>query len=169
MDAGVRAALAASSLAHLPVPATRRLLTQARLLRIPAGSVTHREGETAQRLELVVDGLVRVFVTAPDGWTTTVRSCRRGALIGAVSLYATGFHMPAGIQAVVDADVLRMSPDVVRRAAAEDPRVADALLRELADRALGLVHEITGVRPSSPAAGVWTTSAPPSVSDATSS
>ncbi|MBB3085399.1 Crp/Fnr family transcriptional regulator [Geodermatophilus sabuli] len=144
MDAGLRAALAASSLAPLPVPVAQRLLTGARLVRIPAGSVTHREGETAEHLELVVDGLVRAFVTAPDGRTMTVRYCRRGALIGAVSLYATGFSMPAGIQAVVDADVLRMSPDVVRRAAAEDPRVADALLRELADRALGFIHEITG-------------------------
>jgi FAD/FMN-containing dehydrogenase len=32
-----------------------------------------------------------------------VRYYRRGALIGAVSLYATGFRMPAGIHAVVDA------------------------------------------------------------------
>jgi CRP/FNR family transcriptional regulator, cyclic AMP receptor protein len=29
--------------------------------------VTHREGEATEHLELVVVGLVRVFVTAPDG------------------------------------------------------------------------------------------------------
>lgn len=144
MDDGVRAALAASSLTRLPVPATQRLLTRARLVRIPAGSVTHREGETAEHLELVVGGLVRAFVTAPDGRTLTMRYCRQGALIGAVSMYATGFRMPAGIQAVVDAELLRLSPDVVRRTAAADPRVADALLRELADRALSYIHEITG-------------------------
>jgi CRP/FNR family transcriptional regulator len=144
VDDGLRAALAASSLACLPVPATQRLLTRARLVRIPAGSVTHQEGETAEHLELVVDGLVRAYVTAPDGRTLTMRYCRPGALIGVVSMYATGFHMPAGIQAVVDAGVLRLSPDVVHLAAAEDPRVADALLRELADRALSYIHEITG-------------------------
>ena len=102
MEEGVRAALAASSLALLQVPATQPLLVRARLVRIRAGSVTHREGETAEHLELVVDGLVRVFVGAPDGRTLTVRYCRRGALIGAVSMYATEFRMPAGIQAVVD-------------------------------------------------------------------
>jgi CRP/FNR family transcriptional regulator len=144
VDDGLRAALAASSLASLPVPATQRLLTRARLVQIPAGSVIHREGETAEHLELVVGGLVRAFVTAPDGRTLTMRYCRRGALIGAVSMYATGFRMPAGMQVVVDAEVLRLSPDVVRRAAAEEPAVADALLRELADRALGYIHEITG-------------------------
>ena len=144
MDDGVRAALNASSLSPLPVPVTQRLLTRARLVPIPAGSVTHREGEAVEHLELVVDGLVRVFVTGPDGRTLTVRYCRRGALIGAVSMYATGFRMPAGTQAVVDARLLSLSPDVVRRAAAEDPRVADALLHELADRVLSFVHEIAG-------------------------
>ena len=144
MDDGVRAALAASSLVRLPAPAIQRLLARSRVVRTAAGSVTHREGEATEHLELVVDGLVRVFVTAPDGRTLTVRYCRRGALIGAVSLYATEFRMPAGIQAVVDARLLHLCPDVVRRAAAEDPRVADALLHELADRVLSFIHEITG-------------------------
>ena len=71
-----------------------------------------------------------------------MRYARRGPLIGVVSLYATDFRMPAGMQAVVDAELLRFSPDVVRRAAAEDPRVADALMRELADRAVSYIHEI---------------------------
>lgn len=144
MDDGVRSALAASSFTRLPGPATQRLLTGARLLRVPVGAVTHREGETAEHLELVVDGLVRAFVTGPDGRTMTVRYCRCGALIGAVSMYASGFRMPAGIQAMVQVRLLRFSPAVVRRAAHEDPAVAEALLRELADRALTYVHEITG-------------------------
>ena len=144
MDDGVRSALAASSLSGLPGPATQRLLTGARLVQVPAGAVTHREGETAEHLELVVDGLVRAFVTAPDGRTMTVRYCRCGALIGVVSMYASGFRMPAGIQAMMEARLLRFSPAVVRRAAHQDPAVAEALLRELADRALTYIHEITG-------------------------
>ena len=40
--------------------------------------------------------------------------------------------------------LVRFSPAVVRRAAHEDPAVAEALLRELADRALAYIHEITG-------------------------
>jgi CRP/FNR family transcriptional regulator len=144
MDDGVRSALAASSLAGLSNPATLRLLTGARLVRVPAGAVTHREGETAEHLELVVDGLVRAFVTAPDGRTMTFRYCRCGALIGAVSMYASGYRMPAGVQSLVPARLLRFSPDVVRRAAHDDPLVAEALLQELADRALAYIREITG-------------------------
>jgi CRP/FNR family transcriptional regulator len=144
MDDGVRAALGASNLALLPGTVTQRLLTRAGLVRVPAGSVTHREGDTAEHVELVVDGLVRVFVTAPDGRTLTVRYCRRGALIGVVSMYATDFRMPAGIQAVVDARLLRLAPNVIRRVAAEDSQVADALLRELADRVFSFIQEIAG-------------------------
>lgn len=142
VDDGVAAALAASNLSGLRRPALQRLLVGARLVRVPAGSVTHREGETVEHLELVVDGLVRVFVTAPDGRSMTVRYARPGALIGVVSMYADGFRMPAGTQAVVDATVLRLRPDVVRRAAAEDAFVADALLHELADRVLSFIREI---------------------------
>jgi CRP/FNR family transcriptional regulator len=142
VDDGVAAALAASSLARLAGPALQRLLTRARLVRVPAGSITHRQGETAEHLELVVDGLVRAFVTAPDGRSMTVRYARRGALIGVVSMYADAFRMPAGTQAVVDATVLRFSPDVVRRAVAEDADVANALLEELAARVLSYIHEI---------------------------
>lgn len=42
-------------------------------LKIPASSVIHREGEGAPHLELVVSGIVRVFVTAGDGRTMTGR------------------------------------------------------------------------------------------------
>jgi CRP/FNR family cyclic AMP-dependent transcriptional regulator len=142
VDDGVAPALAASNLSRLRSPALQRLPAGAFLVHVPAGSVTHREGESVEYLELVVDGLVRVFVTAPDGRSMTVRYARRGALIGVVSMYADGFRMPAGTQAVADATVLRLSPDIVRRAAAEDAHVADAWLHELADRVLSFVHEI---------------------------
>lgn len=121
VDDRVAAALDVSNLAGLTGPALDRLLVRARHVRVPAGSVTHREGEAAQHVELIVDGLIRVFVTAPDGRSLTVRYARRGALIGVVSMYATGFRLPAGIQAVVDTELLRFSPEVVRRAAATDP------------------------------------------------
>jgi CRP/FNR family transcriptional regulator, cyclic AMP receptor protein len=71
------------------------LLMGSTRMRVPAGSVTHWEGEPDPHLELVVSGVVRVFVTAPDGRTMTVRYCRPGALIGVMSLFTAGFAMPA--------------------------------------------------------------------------
>jgi CRP/FNR family transcriptional regulator, cyclic AMP receptor protein len=83
-------------------------------------------------------------VTAPDGRTMTVRYARPGALIGAVSLFARPFTMPAATQALVDAELLRLSPAVVRRAVARDTRVAQAFLSELSERVLSFVDEIPG-------------------------
>jgi CRP/FNR family transcriptional regulator, cyclic AMP receptor protein len=144
VDADVRAALSMSHLHELPPQVLGELVRGAVRTKISAGSVTHREGEPAPHLELVISGVVRAFVTAPDGRTMTVRYCRPGALLGAVSLFATRFTMPASTQALVDAELLRMSPAVVRRAVARDARVAQAFLCELSDRVMSFIDEIPG-------------------------
>jgi CRP/FNR family transcriptional regulator, cyclic AMP receptor protein len=137
-------ALSRSHLRDLPGEVVDELMEGAGRVRIAAGSVTHREGEDAPHLELVIAGVVRVFVTAPDGRTMTIRYCRPGALIGTVSLFATGFAMPATTQALVDAELLRLSPTAARRAAAHDVRVAQAFLSELSERVLSFIWEIPG-------------------------
>jgi CRP/FNR family transcriptional regulator, cyclic AMP receptor protein len=142
VEADVSSAVARSHLAPLPPEVLAELLSGAVRERVPAGALTHRQGEPAPHLELVLSGLVRVFVTAPDGRTMTVRYCRPGALIGAVSLFSPGFLMPATTQALVPAEVLKLAPAVARRAAARDVRVAGAFLRELSERVLSFVHEI---------------------------
>lgn len=144
MDADVRAAVLKSHLHELPPDVLDELVRGAVRVKIPAGSVTHREGEPGPTLELVISGVVRGFVTAPDGRTMTVRYCRPGALIGAVSLFASRFTMPAATQALVDAELLRLSPVVVRLAVARDARVAQAFLSELSERVLSFIEEIPG-------------------------
>ena len=144
MDAQLRLAVSRSHLRDLPGDVVDELLVGAGRVRIAAGSVTHREGEDAPHLELVIAGVVRVFVTAPDGRTMTIRYCRPGALIGAVSLFAPGFALPATTQALVDAELLRLSPTAARRAVARDVRVAQAFLSELSERVLSFIWEIPG-------------------------
>jgi CRP/FNR family cyclic AMP-dependent transcriptional regulator len=144
MDAELRSAVSMSHLGELPAEVLDELLAGSARVVVPAGSVTHWEGEPGPHLELVVSGVVRVFVTAPDGRTMTVRYCRPGALIGVMSLFATGFAMPATTQALVDAEVLRVSATVARGLATRDLRVARAFLGELSERALGFVYEIPG-------------------------
>lgn len=144
MDADLRSAVSTSHLRELPGEVLDALLVGSARMRISAGSVTHWEGEPDPHLELVVSGMVRVFVTAPDGRTMTVRYCRPGALIGVLSLFATGFAMPATTQALVDAEVLGISATVARVMGAGDLRVARAFLTELSERALSFVYEIPG-------------------------
>jgi CRP/FNR family cyclic AMP-dependent transcriptional regulator len=61
-----------------------------------------------------------------------------------MSLFAAGFTLPATIQALVDTEVLRLSPGVARTAVERDVRVARAFLSEQSERALNFVHEISG-------------------------
>jgi CRP/FNR family transcriptional regulator, cyclic AMP receptor protein len=114
MDAELRSAVSMSHLRELPAEVLDELLAGSTRMNVPTGSVTHWEGEPDPHLERVISGVVRVFVTAPDGRTMTVRYCRSGALIGVMSLFAAGFAMPATTQALVDAEVLRISAAVAR-------------------------------------------------------
>jgi CRP/FNR family cyclic AMP-dependent transcriptional regulator len=144
VDADLESAVLASHLRELPADVIDDLMAGAVRLKIPASSLIHREGESAPALELVVSGLVRVFVTAPDGRTMTVRYCRPGALLGVMSLFIPGFALPAAVQALVDAEVLALSPGVACRAAAQDIRVTQAFLREQSERAISFLYEVPG-------------------------
>jgi CRP/FNR family transcriptional regulator, cyclic AMP receptor protein len=144
MDPDVQSAVSRSHLRELPADVLDDLLIGATRVKIPAASVFHREGERAPSLELVVAGLVRVYVTAPDGRTMTVRYCRPGALLGIASLFTPGFTLPATVQALVHAELLALSPAVARRAAAQDIRVTRAFLREQSVRAMSFLYEVPG-------------------------
>jgi CRP/FNR family transcriptional regulator, cyclic AMP receptor protein len=140
----VRAAIAASQLRDLPPDLIAKLTSEATRVRIPAGTTIHREGETEPHLELVVLGLVRVHVSAPDGRTMTVRYCRRGALIGAATLYAVRAERRFAIQALSYSELLRLRPAIARGLADRDVRVAGALLAETSERVLSFVAELSG-------------------------
>src|SRR5262245_16990821 len=140
----VGAAVARSHLARIPDDLLGPLLADARRLRVPAGSLFRREGEPGAHAELVVTGLVRVFVSSPDGRTLTVRYCRPGALIGVVSLFRARYVMPGGIQALVDSDLLVLGAAGLRAASERDLAVAAALLGELSERVHWFVAEIPG-------------------------
>ena len=144
MEAEVRSALAASHLRGLPPDVLAALTTGAVRTSVPAGTVTHHEGERLPHLDMVVVGLMRVFVRAPDGRTLTVRYCRPGSLLGTATVFAGPAALPGTASAVVDAEVLRMSATVAAEVARTDARVAGAFLEELSERVLRFMHEIPG-------------------------
>lgn len=143
-DPVVRAAIRTSHLAAVPEPLLEPLFADATRLSVPAGSMVRREGERGPHIELVVGGLVRVYVSSPDGRTLTVRYCRSGAMIGAVSLFRPSYVMPGGLQALVDTDLVVLRAEVVRLASDRDRAMADALIAELSDRVYQFVVEIPG-------------------------
>ncbi len=144
VEADVARAVALSHLGALAPGRVDPLVATARRAAIPAGTVFHRVGEEAPHVDLVVSGVVRAFVTAPDGRTMTVRYARVGALLGVMSLYAPGFELPGTVQALTDAVVLRLPPHIVRQSADRDVEVAKALLVDQAERAMAFLCELPG-------------------------
>ena len=144
VDPQIESALELSNLRDVPPEVLESILSTAVEVTLPAGSVRTREGERARHVELVVTGALRLFVVASDGRTMTVRYCRAGAIIGAVSLFAPEYATPVTTQALVDSRLLKMPAATVTRAASRDVRVAGAFLRELGERVMGFIYEIPG-------------------------
>lgn len=142
LDRETAQAIGRSNLRTLPAGTIAALLASAASRVAQPGEVLHDEGDERAHLELVVSGLVRVFVRAPDGRSLTVRYVRIGGLVGAVSLYAPAFSLPATIQALVETRLLALSPQVVRASVDGDPLVARALLAELGERVQAFIAEI---------------------------
>lgn len=99
-------------------------------------------GESRRHVHLVVSGLIRMIVHAPDGRSIAVRYCRRGSLIGIASLFAPGFRLPVSVETLTSVELLDLRPDVVTELAAADQRVAQALLVEVSERVQRFVEEI---------------------------
>jgi CRP/FNR family transcriptional regulator, cyclic AMP receptor protein len=135
-------ALAASSLRGLPREVVDRLTDGSLLREVAAGTTTHREGDLAF-FELVVSGLIRGYVSAPDGRTMTIRYCRPGALMGTATLFNESRPRAHGnLTALVESRVLALSPATVRALAERDIRVVRALLNETSARVAEYISEI---------------------------
>lgn len=137
-------AVARSHLARIGPTAVAALLQESRFNELPAASTLRRVGERGPHLEMVVSGLVRVFLESADGRRLTIRYCRAGDLLGAASLFRPGFLMPGSLQALTDSVVVSFDPRSARQLARDDLSVAEALLNELSERTLFFVAQISG-------------------------
>lgn len=127
----VARALAESVIGRMESKARTRLLADALPLDVPAGGVIYRDDD-APRCGLVVTGLVRVYLSAPDGRTVTVRYARPGELLGVPAII--GGPVPVSVQMVTDASLLMMNGRVLRHLARTDSKVGWLLAREVTRR-----------------------------------
>ncbi len=109
-----------------------------------AGDTIHLEGDDDPHVELVVSGLVRVFVSAADGRTMTIRYCRRGALIGVATVFGPPQPRSFAVQALTVSDLLRLRSDYVRDIVDRDARATQAMLRETSERVMAFTAELSG-------------------------
>jgi CRP-like cAMP-binding protein len=130
LDDELGGSLAESRLRDLDADLLARITEGSRPLDVTPGAV--REIGSVM-FDLVLRGLVRVFVIAPDGREATLRYCRRGSLMGTATIFSP-VPSVAGQKALVPSRILVMRPAIVRSLAETDARVALALLRETSDR-----------------------------------
>ena len=75
-------------LGKLPSGLVDELLAEGERIDYPAGSIIYREG-AAPRAVLVVEGLLRVYMTSPEGRQVTVRYARDAEVLGIAVLPST--------------------------------------------------------------------------------
>jgi CRP/FNR family transcriptional regulator len=125
------AAIAASLLVELSPTLRERMLTDALTVDLPLGSTIYRDGEDA-RCMLVVSGLIRVLLLAPDGRTVTVRYARTGELLGVPTV--VGGPASVAAQLVIDSRLLWLNAQAIRQLGESEPEVAWLMAREVTRR-----------------------------------
>lgn len=112
----------------LPKEAAERLALGAIRIVVPAGSLLAEDGEHP-RVVVVIDGLLRVFLTSVDGRQVTVRYARSGDVAGLAPVL--GGPGPTSIQAMTTSSLAALRVDTLRSLLASDPRVGRACAEEM--------------------------------------
>jgi CRP/FNR family cyclic AMP-dependent transcriptional regulator len=138
VDWDVDDALARSFLAELPAGLIGRLRAEGDRADYPAGTTVYRAGDDP-RAALVVRGLIRVFLSSPEGRQVTVRYARPGDVLGIAVL--VGGPADTSVQTVEPSSVFRISARTLTAAARRDPRVSWAIAEELNRRLYDVLQQ----------------------------
>jgi Cyclic nucleotide-binding domain len=148
VDRAVAAAVARSFLAKLPPALVDELMADGARSDYPAGTGVYRAGAPA-RAQLVIEGLLRVYLSSAEGRQVTVRYARDGDVLGIAVI--VGGPVDVGVQTVVPSSLFSINPRRLTRAARQDARVAWAVAEELAVRLDDTLHHCAGPVPPSAA------------------
>jgi CRP/FNR family cyclic AMP-dependent transcriptional regulator len=137
----VEAALAESALAMFPTTLRETLVQDAIPADLPAGAILYYE-EDEPRCGLVIAGLIRVYMTAPDGRQITVRYARLGELLGIAAL--VGGPAPVSVQILTDATLLLLNVQTLQRSGQTEPKVGWLLAQEVTRRLYDTLEALAG-------------------------
>ncbi len=141
-DADVHAALARSHFASLPDELVARLTAGAMRVDVPAGTELIAPG-SAPRLLLLVAGVGKTYLIAPNGRQATIRYARAGDIIASVAVYDPR-PGAAGFCTLTPTTVLIFNMDVVQALATTEVRVANVFNVEMAERLRAYFAELAG-------------------------
>ena len=128
IEKDVAEAVAGSFLGRLPAYLVEALLARGGLTEHPSGTTLYRES-ASPRAWLVVDGLVRVYLTSPQGRQVTVRYARAGDVLGIAVI--VGGPADVAAQTLAASRLFRIDVATLTEAGRRDARVSWALAEEL--------------------------------------
>lgn len=127
--------------ASLPVETVEQLVDGGKAVEFSAGHTVYTEAD-AERLAVIVRGLLRVYMHASDGRQVTVRYVRAGDLLGVPAL--VGGPAPVFVQAIAAGSAFFFDVARVKRTARSDAAIAWAFAEESVHRLYDVLEELAG-------------------------
>lgn len=141
----IEKALRQGPLARFPRDIVVDWLGAAVYLEVPQGSFIYHEHDEP-RAGLVLEGVLRLFMTAPDGRQVTVRYARPGQLLGIAAII--GGPAPVSAQMLTHTVLMMFPVETLKQAARSDPGIgwlfAEEVCRRLYDSLEGLAGNAFG-------------------------
>jgi CRP/FNR family transcriptional regulator, cyclic AMP receptor protein len=139
MDPDVADALAKSFLGRLPAEVVDPLIADQIRLDYPSGTTIYREGEAARAM-LMVSGLIRIYMTSPEGRQVTVRYGRPSDVLGTALVVGGPFDVNA--MTLAPSSVFVLDARTLADAARRDVRLAYAMAEEMGRRLQEALQQI---------------------------
>jgi CRP/FNR family cyclic AMP-dependent transcriptional regulator len=130
-----------SLLGKFPSRLRENLLREGIPVDLPAGTTLYYE-EDEPRCGLILDGLVRVYMTSPEGREITVRYARRGELIGIAAI--VGGPAPVNVQILTNAKILLLNVRALQKAGQTEPGVGWLMAQEVTRRLYDTLVALAG-------------------------
>ncbi len=137
----IDAVLAKSIFAALPPTLRDTLIHDAIPIDLPAGSTLYYEADQP-RCGLVLAGLLRMYMTAPDGRQMTVRYARTGELVGIAAI--VGGPAPVNAQTLTDTALLLLNVRTLQLRGQSEPMVGWLLAQEVTRRLYDVLEMLAG-------------------------
>jgi CRP/FNR family transcriptional regulator len=137
----IEEAVARSLLAAFPAALRETLIQEAIPLDLPAGTTLYYE-EDEPRCGVVITGLIRVYMTSPDGRQITVRYARAGDMLGVAAL--VGGPAPVSVQILTDVTLLMLNVRTLQMSGQTDPQVGWLMAQEVTRRLYETLEALAG-------------------------
>jgi len=137
----IKEALARSVLSALPPALCVTLTKDAFPVNLPAGSTLYN-AEDEPRCGLVITGLIRVYMSSPEGRQITVRYARTGELLGIAAI--VGGPAPTSVQILTDAEILMLNTRTLQMSGQTEPVVGWLMAQEVTRRLYDTLEALAG-------------------------